>query len=94
MTARDDALRKRLRKKYAALNLPCGLCFEPIDYSIPYPDPMSAAVDHIVPLTRGGSDVGDNCQPSHRSCNRTKSNRMPEDEAPPGPREFVTPRAW
>lgn len=88
---RDDALRKRLRSKYARLGMPCGICSEPIDYSIPYPDLMSAAVDHVVPLGRGGADVADNCQPAHRGCNRTKWNRMPEDDAP---RTFVTDRCW
>lgn len=89
---RNDALRKRLRVKYAGLNLPCGICSEPIDYKVPYPDPMSAAVDHIIPLARGGVDEASNCQPCHRSCNRTKSDHLPGDDAPA--RTFVTSRTW
>jgi 5-methylcytosine-specific restriction endonuclease McrA len=91
---RDDALRKRLRVKYSRLKMPCGICFQDIDYSLAHPDPMSIVVDHVVPLGRGGADDASNCQPAHRSCNRTKSDRLPHELAQDGPRVFETWRTW
>jgi|SRR5882672_551835 len=49
----------------------CGICnqplFEPIE------------LDHIVPISRGGVHAKNNCQLSHRSCNRQKQNKLPEE---------------
>ncbi|MAE64144.1 MAG: HNH endonuclease [Phycisphaeraceae bacterium] len=96
LAPRDDALRKRLRTKYARLGLPCGICEQAIDYTVAYPDPMSAQVDHIIPIDKGGADAAENCQPAHRSCNRAKWNTTPTDYAEPieAPRVFVTDRVW
>lgn len=55
----------------------CGLCGQKIDRSIRWPDPMSLSVDHIVPLSRGGSDLFDNVQVAHLFCNLSKSNNYP-----------------
>jgi 5-methylcytosine-specific restriction endonuclease McrA len=57
----------------------CGICGQPIDKSIKYPDPMSPTVDHIIPCAKGGSDDLDNLQLAHRKCNRMKSDQMPEE---------------
>jgi hypothetical protein len=53
----------------------CGICKEPIDTSIPYPEPMSFSVDHIVPLSKGGSERNENLQASHLSCNIAKGSQ-------------------
>ena len=58
----------------------CGICGQPIDKSIKYPDPMSPTVDHIIPCAKGGSDDLDNLQLAHRKCNRMKSDQMPENK--------------
>lgn len=93
---RNDALRKRMRVRYANLNLPCGICEQPIDWSLRYPDPLSGVVDHIIPLDRGGPDVATNMQAACAACNRAKWNRMPGEESkgPRPPRTFVTSRVW
>lgn len=44
------------------------------------PHPLRFEVDHIVPRNRGGTDDLSNKQPSHRRCNRAKSDR--EDGGP------------
>jgi 5-methylcytosine-specific restriction endonuclease McrA len=53
----------------------CKLCHQPIDPSIAWPDPMSASVDHIVPLSRGGAHSMANVQSAHLSCNSSKGDR-------------------
>lgn len=50
----------------------CGVCGEPVDGSLAYPDPMSATVDHIVPLVAGGTHEPGNVQTCHLRCNLRK----------------------
>lgn len=50
----------------------CGICSEAIGPTLHYPDPMSASVDHVIPLARGGFHLMDNCQASHLTCNMRK----------------------
>ena len=56
----------------------CGICGKPVDKSLKYPDPLSATVDHIIPVSKNGDPVAlDNLQIAHRYCNRMKSDKMP-----------------
>ena len=50
----------------------CGLCHQPIRRTLPYTHPMSASLDHIVPLALGGTHDMVNVQAAHRSCNGKK----------------------
>lgn len=50
----------------------CGLCSLPVDSSLSYPDPMSASLDHVLPLSRGGHHTYENTQLAHLSCNVRK----------------------
>ena len=79
--------RDMLRKRVAALGLPCALCGQPIDYTLTtYIDPkdgkrkrhpLSYELDEIVPISKGGSHVDpENVQPTHRICNQRKSNNV------------------
>ena len=55
----------------------CGICGKPVDKTLKYPDPMSAVIDHIIPIDKGGSpDDLDNLQLAHMCCNRAKSNKI------------------
>lgn len=54
----------------------CALCGEPVEKDLIYTDPMSASLDHIVPLSKGGVHSFDNCQLAHLSCNKKKWNRI------------------
>ncbi|MFF0736896.1 HNH endonuclease [Streptomyces chartreusis] len=54
----------------------CGLCQLPVDPGLPWPHPMSASVDHILPLPQGGSHTLANVQCAHLSCNSRKSDRV------------------
>ena len=90
-TGRNTAVRDRDRRAIARTKPPCGICEQEIDYSLPHLDPMSFVVDHVVPLNKGGADTIDNKQAAHRSCNRTKSDRLADES---GPRTVVTTRVW
>ena len=54
----------------------CGLCGQPVDLALKGPDPASASVDHIDPISLGGSDTLDNVQLAHFWCNSSKCNRV------------------
>ncbi len=73
-------------------NPPCGICGEPIDYTLPYLDPWEYVVDHVIPLAAGGADELHNKQAAHRCCNRDKSDKL-ADQLPVGI-TFVTARTW
>jgi hypothetical protein len=53
----------------------CGICGRPIDRSLRFPEPLSASVDHIVPLSQGGTHTAANVRITHLRCNVTRSNR-------------------
>ena len=64
------------KKRIFATQTICGICGKPVDFSLKYPDPLSATIDHIIPIAKGGhpSDIG-NLQLAHRWCNRQKSDK-------------------
>lgn len=53
----------------------CGLCHTAVDKTLNHPHPMSASLDHIVPLSLGGHHVRTNVQLAHLQCNLRKGNR-------------------
>lgn len=90
-TPRNTTQRDRDRAAIRRTKPPCGICEGEIDYTLNHLDPDSYVVDHIIPFSRGGADDLSNKQAAHRSCNRTKSDKLAEDDAP---RAFVTSRTW
>ena len=82
----NGARRTALRKRVAALGLPCHICGQPIDYSLTtWVDPkdgktkrhpMSYELDELVTVSKGGSplDIG-NVAPAHRICNQRRGNK-------------------
>ena len=60
---------------FARDNWICQLCDTPISPKVQWPDPMSASVDHVIPLARGGRHAMDNVQSAHMGCNARKCDR-------------------
>lgn len=54
----------------------CHLCQEPIDLTVVRPDLMSFSIDHLVPLSAGGTHTYSNVAPAHLLCNMRKGNRL------------------
>ena len=70
----DDIDRMDLFDHY---NWVCHLCHEAIDPHLRHPDPMSATIDHVVPLDQGGRHRWENVKPAHKCCNEQKGARAP-----------------
>lgn len=71
------------RKIILASQSICGICGKPVDKSLKYPDPMSATVDHIIPVSMNGDPTSlDNLQLAHRCCNLAKGNNIKEVHKP------------
>ena len=61
----------------------CQLCQEPVDPDLVAPDPRSASIDHVVPLSLGGDDTPANVQTAHFGCNSAKGNNTSPVRTPP-----------
>lgn len=67
--------RRSIRARLLATCDVCAICGKPIDTTLKTPHPMSAEVDEIVPVSRGGDPLDiRNCQLVHRICNQRKGN--------------------
>ena len=72
-----DKQRKRLLRAGKANGANCAICGLPIDFELKHPHPMSVSVDHIIPLSKGGSVADpDNLQLTHFQCNVKKSDQV------------------
>jgi hypothetical protein len=54
----------------------CHICSGQIDQTLKYPNRYSLSVDHVIPLSKGGSHGYDNCKSSHWICNCLKSDKV------------------
>lgn len=73
---RNGWRREQLRKRVLAAYDVCAICGQPVDKTLHTPHPLSAEVDEIIPVSRGGDPLAwDNVRLTHRRCNRLKSNR-------------------
>lgn len=61
-------IRSRLQNKLAQLDNICQLCFEKVD------NLAECNIDHILPISKGGTNDITNLQLVHITCNRIKGN--------------------
>ena len=68
--------RRQLRARVLAAYDVCAICGKPVDKTLKTPHPMSAEVDELIPVSRGGDPYSfTNCRLTHRICNRMKSDK-------------------
>lgn len=78
----NSAKRNEIRRWLLATQDVCALCGKPIDKTLKTPHPMSAEVDEIIPVSKGGSPTDrDNVQLVHRICNQRKGNKIKHKKA-------------
>lgn len=53
----------------------CWLCLEQVNPQLRYPDPMSASLDHVVPISLNGPHTEENARCAHLLCNARRGNR-------------------
>jgi hypothetical protein len=68
--------RRMLRQRVLAACDVCAICGKPVDKTLKTPHPMSAEVDELIPVSRGGDPYS--CRLTHRICNRFKSDKTDE----------------
>ncbi len=80
---RRSYARDKLRQQMKRQGLPCHLCGQPIDYSLPAGHPWSFEMDELVPVSRlpmeqrkAAACDPSNVAPAHRCCNQRKSNKL------------------
>lgn len=56
----------------------CHICREPVERTGDRLHPMGATIDHMVPISRGGTDEPENVATAHWLCNRKKGARQAE----------------
>jgi len=59
----------------------CQICKKRVDKRFKYPNPMCASLDHIMPLSKGGTHIYANVQLAHFACNSGKCAKvLPQGE--------------
>ena len=68
---------ERAKKTILSSQTNCGICGNPVDKTLKWPNPLCATVDHIIPVIKGGhpNDLH-NLQLAHWCCNRQKSDKL------------------
>ena len=52
----------------------CIVCMKSINPDLAWPHKHSATLEHIIPLSKGGTHTWDNVAPSHLLCNSNKAD--------------------
>ena len=85
---KNGNLRRKYRKQFIAMQLPCHICKQPIDYSIPSTpnEPWGFVIDEVKPVSlwrkfnysspEAAAQDFSNLAPAHRRCNALKGNKL------------------
>lgn len=57
----------------------CQICGQPVSPKEKHPSPLSPTIDHVIPLSRGGTHTWDNVQLAHLNCNKQKFIKFPKE---------------
>lgn len=71
-TARVARYRQKNHRRRVQICWRCGLCAKAVNPGLRWPHPLSASLDHIVPLSLGGDHTVTNVQLAHLRCNVSK----------------------
>ena len=75
-----DAFKKAKKIIYSSQSN-CAICGRPVNFDKVFPDPWSATLDHIIPVSKGGAPADiENLQLAHLQCNRIKSSKLLEPQ--------------
>lgn len=79
-TGRSTRRYKQLARQLASRRLPCWLCGQPIDYTLPRDHADAFSVDHKEPLSKRPDLAEDprNLRAAHSRCNKARGNREPK----------------
>ena len=78
----------RARKTIISSQEICGICGNPVDKTLKWPNPLSPTVDHIIPVIKGGHPTDlHNLQLAHWCCNRQKSDKLAQQQREAKPEE-------
>ena len=70
------------RKIILATQSVCAICGGFVDKTLKSPHPMSATIDHIIPVALGGHPSAmENLQLTHRRCNGMKGKKIISEKA-------------
>jgi 5-methylcytosine-specific restriction endonuclease McrA len=76
-TAFDETITlKEVRKRFNDICQICGMAVNPYDIANGHARRMYPTVDHIIPLSKGGTHTWDNVQLAHMCCNSGKCDRV------------------
>lgn len=97
-TGTHRAAYERNRKRILKTQNTCGICGYPVDVTLKPPNPMAPAIDHIIPVSKGGHPSAiENLQLSHAACNRQKSDKLYKNQEEPkvlGNRNLPQSKSW
>lgn len=54
----------------------CQICEKIVNPDLVFPDPLCASLDHVIPLSRGGTHQSNNVQLAHLRCNVSRGNKV------------------
>lgn len=75
--AKEEGKRGYLRTKICERDgWICQICKEPVERSAHHPNPLAPSLDHIIPVSKGGSSDPSNLQLTHLRCNLKRGNKV------------------
>ena len=74
-----------LRRRVLAAYDTCAICGRPVDKTLKSPHPMSAEVDELIPVSRGGDPLSfNNCSSRTGGATGSKATKRMRTPAPSG----------